>query len=782
MFKLIKNSYQSLINQRPYSIINIIGLSIGLTCVILILLWIKSETGYDRFYDDYERIYRVNNIMRTPNREMNMGGINAPGGPEFKANFPSIEDYVRYRLTYSDIKYADQFYRVDLVYADNNFFQMLNFPLESSDRTTCLSAPDKVVLSRSTATRIFGSDDPLNKVIEISNKPFVVSGVASDPPLYSSIGFDAVMQLSVLEQQSHVSWDGGLQCQTFLKLVPGADPQVLLADMKEYLYEAINERFLKSGFEIVPYLQPIKDMHLRSETEFDTIDKGSVKRIISFAFVGLLILMTACFNFVNISTALSMKRSKEVSVRKIYGSGRKRLIVLFISESGLSILFAIIISLLLSKTLLHYFNGLIGSELSFSILALHEWIILAIIMWIVCVFLASFYSAWYLSAIPPLSILRTVSVGKGRQLSRNILVTFQFALSISLIISCLVMYSQMQYIDEIDKGFSDENVVYLGLSGPASQRSGIIKERLQSVPGVVSVSQAAGGMPGMGFTSNGYHVEGIDKPIMSNAVYVDRDYISTMGIRLESGRDFINNTGDKYNVLVNETFVRTAGWEEPLGRTIQRNEEYTVIGVVSDFLTSSLHNGIQPVFITLDNERSGYGVIILKLGAKFNNTIRSQIEKIYKEEDPDNPFALEVMNEVLREQYDRERNLNTIFFVLSLLAILISSLGLFGLATYSSQVRRKEIGVRKVNGALIGDIIRRFTGDLLIWIIIAFIIAAPVTVLIMKDWLTNFEYKTGISPLVVIAGGLAALLIGLASISLATLREAGRNPAETLRV
>ncbi|MEE4215075.1 MAG: ABC transporter permease, partial [Bacteroidales bacterium] len=325
MLRLIKNSYQSLINQKPYSIINIIGLSIGLTCVIFILLWIRAETGYDRFHNDYERIYRVNNIMITPNREMNMGGINAPGGPEFKANFPVIEAYVRYRLTYSDLKYSDQFYRVSLVYADNSFFRMFNFPLESGDRTGCLSAPDKVVLSRSTATRVFGSDDPLDKVIEISNKPFVVSAVADDPPLNSSIDFEAVVQLSVLEEQSHVSWDGGLQCQTFLKLVPGADPKVLLGDIKEYLYEVINERFLKSGFELVPYLQPIKDMHLRSETEFDTIDKGSVKRIISFAFVGLLILMTACFNFVNISTALSMRRSKEVSIRKIYGSGRKRL-------------------------------------------------------------------------------------------------------------------------------------------------------------------------------------------------------------------------------------------------------------------------------------------------------------------------------------------------------------------------------------------------------------------------------------------------------------------------
>ncbi len=782
MFNILKTSYRSIINHRPYSLINIIGLATGLTFVILILLWVKAETGYDRFHTGYENIYRVNHIMKTPNRDINMGSINAPAGPEFKANFPVIEDYLRVRPLKADIKYNNNFYHVDIVYADSNFFNMLNFPLITGNKLTCLSAPDMIVLSHSTATRIFAGENPVNKIIEINNREFVVSAIAADPPVNSSIQFETVALMSILEQERYVGWDGGLECQTFLKLIPGSSVDKLLSDIKAYLFEVINESYLKGGFEIVPYFQPLRDIHLGSDTDFDYSDTGSWKRIVSFSLVGLLILMTACFNFVNISTALSIKRSKEVSIRKIYGSERKRLIILFISESGLSILISIIFSLLLAKALLKYFNILIGSELSFSLIPGFEWFLIVVLLWSTCVFLASFYSSWYLSAIPPMSILRTIAGGKRRQLSRNILVTFQFALSISLIIICLVIYSQMKFIQNIDRGFSDKNLLYSYLSEQSAQRSGIIKEELLSVPGISSVSTATGGMPGMGFTSNGYMVEGMDKPMMSNAVYVDKDYIGTLGMKLESGRDFTDETEGRLKAIINKTFVNTAGWKDPLGKTIKRNgREYEVTGVLQDFHTGSVHNKIQPIFISQYNKSGGDEIMIIRLDSPLNNNIRSRIEQIFSGEDPGNPHNIISLDESLRSQYYTERNLNTIFLVLSLLAIIISGLGLFGLATFSSQSRKKEIGVRKVNGALISTIITRFSGELLIWIAIAIVLATPPTILIMKSWLTNFEYKAGIRAWIIIAAGLITLLTGLISIVLATFREASRNPAETLR-
>lgn len=750
--------------------------------MILILLWIKSETSYDRFHEGHENIYRVNHYMVTPKRTMNMGGINAPGGPEFKARFPVIQEYVRFRPSIASIKYRNNFFPVDFVYADTNFFSMLSFPLVSGNKFNCLSAPDKIVLSKSTANKIFGMEDPLNKVVEINNREFVISAVAEDAPVNSSIKFEAVAQFSIIENQSYVGWDGGLNCQTFLKLAPGASELLLRDDIKEYLYEVINERFIKSGFEIVPYLQAVRDIHLGSETDFDYSDNGSWKRIISFALVGLLILMTACFNFVNISTALSIRRSKEVSIRKIYGSGRKRLVILFITESGLSILIALFLAFLLAKALLVYFNTLIESDLSFALLSVFEWIIITVLLWTVCVFLASFYSAWYLSAIPPLSILRKFTGGKKKQLSRNILVTFQFTLSIGLIISCLIIYSQMIFIQKAYPGFSDKNVVYAGLSERTSQRTDIIKDKLLSLTGVRSVSVATGGMPGLNFTSNGYLVEGLEQPLLSNAVYVDKDYLSTLGLRLEAGRDFIDDETDMYNVLINQTFANTAGWQEPLGKRIIRNSnEYTVIGMVHDFHTGSVHNKIQPVFITLHNEWGRIGTIIIKLDSPPNESILEQVENVFKGEDPSSPHNLVILNESLRSRYESERNLNTIFFVLSVLAILISGLGLFGLATYSSQSRRKEISIRKVNGAMISDILRRFSRELLIWIALAIVIAAPLAIFIMNSWLTNFEYKTGISPWIIITASLITILIGLIAVVLATYREASRNPAETLR-
>ncbi|HKL66477.1 MAG TPA: ABC transporter permease [Bacteroidales bacterium] len=779
---IITNSYRSIINQRPYSIINIIGLTIGLGAVILILLWIKAETGYDRFHPDHENIYRVNHLFRTPNRVMDMGGINAPAGPEFKERFPSIEEYVRCTAGQSHVKYKDDFYALDMMYADTNFFSMFNFPLLSGNKSSCLSAPDRVVLTRSAATKIFGTKYPVGEVISINNNDYVVSAIANDPPLNSSIKFEAVCLMSVLEARSHVSWDGGLRCQTFLRLSEGADTEKLLEDISDYLYDVINERFLKHGFEIVPYLQQMKYIHLGSTTDFDFSGLGSWKRIISFSFVGLLILMTACFNFVNISTALSMQRSKEVSVRKIYGSGRKRLVLYFIFESGLSILISIILALLLVKATLSYFNVLVGSEISFSLLSSFEWGLMLLLLWLLCVFLASFYSAWYLSAIPPMAILRKERGGRRRQLSRNILVTFQFAISICLVISCLVIYSQMRFVRKTDPGFEPENVMMIVLKKEAAERVDIIKGRLEKVSGIKSVTCSAGGIPGLNFTSNGYTVQGMEKPLLANAVYVDKDYLETTGIRVEKGRNFRDSRGDLNNVLVNETFLASAGWEEGIGKIISRNgTEYRVIGIVEDFFTSSLHNKIQPLFISLKNEWGEYNIVLLKLEHKPDENLKFRIEKIFTEEDPGNPLNYNMLEDSLGEQYKAEKNLNLIFFILSLLAILISALGLFGLATFSTQVRKKEIGIRKVNGAMIKDIVRRFSSELLLWIFIAFVIAAPVSYIIMKGWLTNFEYKAGISAWIVIGGGLLAMLVGLLSIGFATLKEAGRNPAETLR-
>lgn len=782
MKKALKNGYRAIINQKPYSLINIFGLTVGLSCVLLILLWVKAETGFDKFHEDHESIFRVSAIYKSPNRDMNMGMINAPAGPEFKARFPVIEESVRTRSSNTNLKYKEKFYPVNLLYTDTAFFEFFSFDLLTGKESSCLDAPDKIVLSRSAAAKIFGNESPLTKMVRIGENDFTVVAIAEDPPVNSSIQFEAVCQLSNLEKRAYVGWDGGLQCQTFVRLIDGVDMDQLGRDIDKLMFEVVNRRSMEHGFQTLPYLEPLAKIHLGSDTEFDSNAKGSWKRVLSFSFVAFLILLTACFNFVNISTALSVKRSKEVSVRKIFGSARRTIMIGFVVESGLAIFFSLLLALLLVKATLSYFNILVGVELTFSVLSSVEWIIVSLILFLSCTFLASFYSAWYLSAIATLTALRESAMGRRKQMSRNILVTFQFTLSISLIICCLVIFTQMRYVKGINLGFSRDNVVVINLNDVTAQRSEMIKERFLSLPGIVSVTRSAGGVPGLEFTSNGYKVEGVENPILTNAVYVDKEYITTLGMMIKMGRNFRDNLGDKYTAIINETFVIAAGWDNPLGRTIERNGiEYNVIGVIKDFHTSSLHNKIEPLLMTQVNEFGAFRQMIMKTEGVGLDDLKWDIEKIFTEEDPGSQLNYRLLSDSFDNQYLAEKNLNLIFLIMALIAIIISGLGLFGLATFATKSRSREISIRKVNGAMVHNILSRFYSELLIWIILAFLIAAPISSIIMNSWLTNFEYKTRISLWILLAGGLLTLLIGILSIGLATFREANRNPVESLR-
>ena len=779
---LLRNSFRSLIKQMPYSFVNILGLTIGVTSVLMLIIWISIETSYDKFHKDSERLFRVGLIMKTPNREINGGSINAPAGPEYKREFPVIENMVRLSPSQESVIYNDKITRLQILYTDSTFFDMFSFDLETGDKTSCLESPQGIVLTEKAVKKIFGSENPLGKGIVISGITFTVTAVAKDPPVNTSLQFECLAPLSVISKQAHIGWDGGMTCYTFLRLIKGTDPSILEKQIMDYMEGAINKKYREAGYSLNPYLQKLSDIHLNSETDYDMGDKGSRMQVLMFSGIGLLILLIACFNFVNISTALSFKRAKEVSIKKIFGSDRTHVILFFLFESAIAIIISLLLAFLIIKILLPVASGLIGKVLTLSVIRPSGWLLIYASLFIFCTIFASFYSSFYLSSSNPLTLLSSVNQGKRKQISRNILVTFQYTISIALIICSLVIYSQMRFVKKSDKGFREKNILLINLNSKTSATYELIKSKFSSIPGVLSVSVSAGGTPGLGFTSNGYLPEGVEKPIMANAVYVDENYLKTMGISLVDGRDFRNLKAESNKVIINQTFAKFLAWDKPTGKSISRNGiRYEVIGEVKDFNTSSFHNKIEPIFISTVNEWGRFDNIIIKYQPVNISGVLKSSESILKEIDPQGPFEYEFLEDSLSYSYSTDQKLNMLFLILSFMAIFISSLGLFGLATFATQSRIKEISIRKINGAMISDIFLKFNFDLLKWILISFIIAGPIGYFAMTRWLNNFAYKTTISLWLLLASGLFTLAIGLLTVSWAALKAAKSNPAETLR-
>ena len=779
---LFRNSLRSLVKQMPYSFVNIIGLTIGVTSVLMIIIWISVETSFDNFHKDKDRIFRIGLVMKTPNKEMNLPDINAPAGPEFGRTFPQIEKIVRFVNRRVSVIFQEKTTSLEVFYTDSSFFDLFTFDLSAGSKKNCLESSQGVVLTQSAVKKIFGAEDPLGKWVMISGARYVVTAVAKDPPVNTSLQFECLAPLSVVEKDSYVHWDGGLTCYTYLKLAAGADPGALNKQFIDYMEVAINKRFRQYGYLLTPYLLNIRDIHLNSDSEYDLGDKGSKTMVFMFAGIGLLILLIACFNFVNISTALAFRRAKEVSIKKVFGSDKKTIILFFITESAIAIFISLLLAFLLLKILLPVVSGMLSRTLTLTIIPAGSWILILSSLFVFCTIFASFYSSFYLSSINPLVLLTGVYRGTKRQVSRSILVTFQFAISIALIIVSFVINSQMKFIKRSDKGFNEKNILLVNMNSKTSGSYDLIKSKLSSLTGVISVAKSAGGLPGVEFTSNGYVVEGIEKPLMLNALFVDETYLNTMGMHLIEGRNFRNVKEDVNKAIINQTFAKSVGWTNPLGKSISRNSKnYEVIGLVKDFNTSSFYKKIEPLFMTTVLEWPYFETIIIKYQPGSVGRIIKSLEAILKEIDPIAPFEHEFLEDELASTYSNDQKLNMLFLILSVIAILISCLGLFGLATFSTQSRVKEIGIRKINGAMITDIFRKFNYELLKWILVSFVIAAPISYYSTNKWLNNFAYKTSVGFWVIIFSGLIAVTIGLITVTWAANKASRSNPAETLR-
>ena len=660
---------------------------------------------------------------------------------------------------------------------------MFSFGLAKGDKLTCLNSPAGIVLSESAAVKVFGKEDPLGKAVLISGNTFVVTAIAKDPPVNTSMQFDCIAPLSVIIKHRHVGWDGGLTCHTYLRLIKGTSPASLEKQILVYMDDAINKEWKQVGYAMLPYLQKLSDVHLNAQAENELDGKGNKTQVYIFSGIGLLILIIACFNFVNISTAISFRRTKEVSVKKIFGSDRKHVILFFITESAVAILISLLLSFLLAKLLISPASAFIGSSITLSGISTLGWLVTFTSLFLFCTVFASFYSSFYLSSSNPLALLSSINRGKRKQTSRNILVTIQYTISIILIICCVVIFFQMRFISKSDKGFDEKDVLIVNLNSKTSATNELIKSRFSAIPGVISVSVSGGGIPGVEFTSNGYMPEGVEKPVMADAAYVDENYFKTMGISVIEGRNFRNPGTEGKKAIINQTFKKFLGWDNPSGKKISRNgTDYEVIGVVKDFNTSTFHSKIEPLFISTVSEMGRFDDVNIKYSPSNLQGILKSTESILKEIDPQSPFEYTFLEDIIAKAYSSERKLYILFLVFSVIAIFISSLGLFGLATFATQSRIKEISIRKINGATISDVFRKFNIELLKWIVISFIIASPIGYYTMnKLWLNGFAYKMTITIWHLLFSGLFALAIGLITVSWASTKAARTNPALTLR-
>jgi putative ABC transport system permease protein len=782
-----KTATRILIKHKAYSAINIIGLSIGLACSILILLFVKNELSFDRFHTDKDNIYRVN-VLEEQSGEMTSSAITtAAVGPSMLEEFPEVKAMVR--LSNPDDGFFTwqnkHFFTTQICHADSSFFNVFSFRLLSGNPSTALSEPNTVVLSRKLAEQIFGSEDPVGKFVRFNNKEnLLVTGVAENPLVNSTIQFNALISFSTQYNKPDVflDWDGGWNYFTYVKLAENINLKTFATKFPDFLEKHINYKYKQVGITLYLMIQPLGDLHLRSNLDYDIDNRGNLPMIYIFTAIAIFILIIACINFMNLATARSMKRAKEVGLRKVVGAEKKQIIRQFLGESITTSLIALIGAIILIEVFQPEFNRLVNTELHLFRPENMGFIAGIIILTFGVGLLAGSYPSFFMASYQPVKIIKgDYHVRSGKPVLRNILVVFQFFISSALILFTLLVFSQMKYISNKDLGYNKENVIYLTLHDhQAREKVEILKTEFRNIPGVISAGSSTG-MPGYGLTSNGYFPEGYEEPVMIHALDVDYDFLDVMKIPVVAGRNFSKEYAtDADAFLINETLAKKLGWTDPVGKKIIRDGEHKVIGMISDFHFATLHTKIEPLLITM-KPWDGFNYFAIRLSPGSLNSTLAAIEKKWNEILPNQPYSHVFLDNYVKTAYASENNTGETFLYFSLLAIFVACLGLFGLANYSSEQKRKEIGIRKVYGASNSNILTLLSSDYTRWVILANILAWPLAYWAMDKWLQLFEYRTGINVWIFFLTFCITSLISLITIFYQVLHAARTNPVETIK-
>jgi len=772
----LKTTFRYLTRDKAFSFINIFGLAAGLTAVLCIALYVVRESYYDRFHVNGDRLYRISITMAGNGVEQEGHTFTPPIGPAAKAEIPEIEEYARLSVPKTFVTaYEDKSLKLtDVCYADTSFFDMFTFPLERGNPQTALAAPFSVVLTEETALKIFGKQDPVGQILRLDIYDFTVTGIMKSPPVNSHLQFNALTSFSSLYRMPNVrlDWNGGQQYITYLRLHPKADTEVVKAKIQQVIYENIGKMYSSMGWKITGGLHALSDLHLHHDPTSKYIRIG----LIVFSALALIILAIACINFVNLTTARSMKRAKEASVRKVLGAKRPALVKQFLGEALLIASAAFLLSLLLFKIFQPYYVRLAGDlpDAGLSAIAVAVVFVLTVITGII----GGSFPAIRLSSLNLADAAKGVVKVKSKNRLQNILIVLQFASSVFLIVCTIAASNQLSLMRNMDLGFNKEGVLVLSFNGKAaSDRAHLFKQRLQSLPEVKGVS-ATSAIPGAGFTKNGYVPEGIDNPVTIHVVDVDEHFLDVYNIKLQTGRFFSGNEQDKPYYIVNESFVKTFGWGNgALGKAVMRDGRHEVIGVVNDFNFAPLYDKVEPLIITNENR---FSVASIKYHTTAIPTFVSKVEKIWHEVNPNVPFEYYFFDDLFDRQYTMEMSFRALFAVFAVIAILLAALGVLSLMAYTTEQRKKEIGIRKVLGASVEGVLVMLLRQTGIQVLIANVLACPLAWWVVRMGLSYFAYRITLGPLVFILAFLLSALTALLAVGFQAYRAATSNPVEAI--
>ena len=799
---MIKNYFKialrNMLKNKAFASINIFGLAVGFTCCLLISAFLLDELGFDKFKDS-QNIYRVE--LNIENKDF-YSAADVAVGRGMKDAYPEITAFARLTQWKNVfVKNGNTQFKEDAVaYADSNFLNMFSIPFIKGNAATALKEPNSVVLSEDAAKRYFGTTDALGKGLLINNdtsRPYKVTGIIGKAA--GNLHFDFDFYASFRESPNQQTWSN-VGVYTYVKLAPGADPKKLEGKFPELVAKHVVPEVQrdmgvslaeaqKSINDFVFYLKPIDQIHLYSTNKDELAVNGSIKYVYIFGALAFFIILLAAVNFTNLSTAASMQRSKEVGIRKVMGSPKQQLVFQFLAESILLSFFAYIIALGFIYIALPFFNDLSGKQFYFSSFIQYKAVLASLVFVLIIGILAGIYPAFFLSSFNIISVLKGKknTAPKSSRYLRSGLVVFQFAVSIALIICTAVVYKQLRFMQNKDLGFDKTQALVINDSYLIGSNQEAFKQQLLQDSRVVSatVSRAvpvgAAGVNGTQAYAKRNADNGNRTEIHIDKYYVDYDYIKTLGMHMTAGRYFSREFADSASVVLNESAVKAFGITgDPMGQAIVTSgqQEYTIVGVVKDFHYASVKEKIAPLVMMLGRNAGG---MIVKIKTAEVSGLLESIKNMWNSYNPNGPFSYNFIDDKFEAVYRSEERTGKIFSVFAIISIIIASLGLLGLSAYSIALRTKEIGVRKVLGASMGQVVLLLSKDFLLMVLVAFVVAVPFTWFAMYKWLQEFAYRIEIGWIIFALAGAASLLIAFATLSYQAIKASLTNPIKSLR-